>query len=109
MQKWNNQELDDFCVEAIKLLNTKKKLNLVFMNCWLFSNSVGSNFHISYRNEYLNQNFDIVVNGKMLSEEVISFDKVSGGIDKLTDPKKRIILRITYYIFIHCKHQMRGK
>ena len=33
MATWTNQDLDDFCEQAIKLLNNKKQLQLEFKNC----------------------------------------------------------------------------
>ena len=108
MLKWTNQELDEFCKQAIELLNAKKKLSLVFMNCWLFSNSCGSNFHIVYRNEFLNQNFEVNRNGNILQDKDIGVDNIAGLL-KVTDIKKRIALRIAYFILHDCKRHMENK
>ena len=53
MLKWTNEEIDDFCEQAIKLLNNKKQLQLELKNCWVFSNSSGTNLHIVYYNKFL--------------------------------------------------------
>ena len=55
MTTGNNQELNDLCEQAIELLNKKKQLQLKLKNCWLFSNSSGSNLHIVFDNEFLNK------------------------------------------------------
>ena len=105
MIKWTNQDLDEFCKQAVELLNKKKGLQLEFINCWLFSNSVGSNFHIVYRNEFLNKNFEINRNGSILQDKDIGVDNIAGLL-KIGDIKKRIILRIAYFIHHDCKRNM---
>ena len=106
MLTWTNQELDDFCEQAIKLLNNKKQLQLEFKNCWLFSNSSGSNFHIIYRNEFINADFHLCGNGIILQEGAISVDKVA-DLEKITDIKLKIALRIAYFIYKDCQKEMK--
>lgn len=106
MTTWTNQELDDFCERAIELLNKKKQLQLELRNCWLFSNSSGSNFHIIYRNESINADFHLCGNGIILQEGAISVDKVA-DLEKITDIKLKIALRIAYFIYKDCQREMK--
>ena len=106
MTTWTNQDLDDFCEQAIKLLNNKKQLQLEFKNCWLFSNSSGSNFHIVYRNEFINADFHLCRNGIILKEENISIDKIA-DLEKVDDIKLKIALRIAYIIYKDCQRAMK--
>ena len=108
MQTWTSQELDEFCKQAVDLLNKKKNLQITFENCWLFSNSVGSNFHIIYKNEFLNQTFEINRNGSVLQDKNIGIDTIAGLL-KITDIKQKIILRLAYYIYHDCKKHMETK
>ena len=98
MKTWTSQELDDFCKRAIELLNKKKQLQLELKNCWLFSNSSGSNLHIVYRNEFINADFHLCGNGIVLQEGAISVDKVA-DLEKVDDIKLKIALRIAYLIY----------
>lgn len=106
MLTWTNQELDDFCEQAIELLNKKKQLQLELMNCWLFSNSSGSNLHIVFYNEFLNKEFHLCKNGKVLQEGTISIDKVA-DLEKVDDIKLKIALRIAYLIYKDCQKAMK--
>ena len=106
MLTWTNQELDDFCEQAIKLLNEKKQLQLELRNCWLFSNSSGSNLHIIFYNEFLNKEFHLCKNGKVLQEGTISIDKVA-DLEKVDDIKLKIALRIAYLIYKDCQRAMK--
>lgn len=106
MMKWTSQDLDDFCRQAVELLNKKKGLHLEFVNCWLFSNSAGSNFHIVYRNKFLEQSFEISRNGKILQDGTVGVDKIA-EIERIEDLKLKIVLRIAYYIFRDCKQEMK--
>ena len=98
MTTGNNQELIDFCEQAIELLNKKKQLQLELRNCWLFSNSSGSNFHIIYHDESINADFHLCGNGIVLQEGAIGVDKVA-GLEKVDDIKLKIVLRIAYFIY----------
>ena len=98
MTTWTNQELDDFCEQAIELLNKKKQLQLELRNCWLFSNSSGSNFHIIYHDESINADFHLCGNGIVLQEGTINVDKAA-GLEKVDDIKLKIALRIAYFIY----------
>ena len=102
----NNQELYDLCEQAIELLNKKKQLQLKLKSCWLFSNSSGSNFHIIYRNESINEEFHLCGNGIILQEGAISVDKVA-GLEKLYNIKLRMALRIAYFIYKDCQKEMK--
>ena len=106
MLTWTNQELDDFCEQAIKLLNEKKQLQLELRNCWLFSNSSGSNLHIIFYNEFLNKEFHLCKNGKVLQEGTISVDKMA-DLEKVDDIKLKIALRIAYLIYKDCQRVMK--
>ena len=106
MMTWNNQDLDDFCEQAIKLLNNKKQLQLKLKNCWLFSNSSGSNLHIVYRNEFINADFHLRRNGRVLQEGTIGVDKVA-DLEKIDDIKLKIALRIAYFIYKDCQRAMK--
>ena len=106
--KWTSQELDEFCKQAVDLLNKKKKLHLVFMNCWLWSNSMGGRFHVIYRNEFLNTNYEVNRDSNILEDKKIGVDMVA-GLTNITDIKQKIILRLAYYIFLDCQHNMRDK
>ena len=106
MLTWNNQELDDFCEQAIELLNKKKQLQLKLKNCWLFSNSSGSNLHIVYRNEFINADFHLCRNGIVLQEGTIGVDKVA-DLEKIDDIKLKIALRIAYLIYKDCQRAMK--
>lgn len=108
MTKWTSQDLDDFCRQAVELLNKKKGLQLEFINCWLFSNSAGSNFHIVYHNEFLNQTFEVNRNGNILQDKDIGVDNIA-GLNKVTDLRQKIILRIAFYIHHDCKRHMENK
>ena len=106
MTTWTNQELDDFCEQAIELLNKKKQLQLKLKNCWLFSNSSGSNLHIVYCNEFINADFYFRVNGIVLKEGTINVDKVA-DLEKVDDIKLKIALRIAYLIYKDCQRAMK--
>ena len=106
MMTWNNQELDDFCEQAIELLNKKKQLQLKLKNCWLFSNSSGSNLHIVHRTEFINAEFHLRKNGIILKEENISIDKIA-DLEKVDDIKLKIALRIAYLIYKDCQRAMK--
>ena len=100
----NNQEFYDLCEQAIELLNKKKQLQLKLKSCWLFSNSAGSNFHIFYHDESVNENFQLCGNGKEKKKSTTSVDK-EAGLEKLYNIKLRMALRIAYLIYIkHIKH-----
>ena len=106
MLTWTNQELDDFCEQAIELLNKKKQLQLELRNCWLFSNSSGSNLHIVFYNEFLNKEFHLCRNGRILKDETISVDQIEKQ-KKITDIKLKITLRIAYIIYKNCQIAMK--
>ena len=106
MTTWTNQELDDVCAQAIELLNKKKQLQLKLKNCWLFSNSSGSNLHIVYSNEFINTDFHLCSNGIILKEENISIDKIA-DLEKVDDIKLKIALRIAYLIYKDCQRAMK--
>ena len=106
MLTWTNQELDDFCKQAIELLNKKKQLQLKLKNCWLFSNSSGSNLHIIYCNEFINADFHLCRNGNVLQEGTISVDK-EADLEKVDDIKLKIALRIAYLIYKDCQRAMK--
>ena len=106
MLTWTNQELDDFCEQAIELLNKKKQLQLELRNCWLFSNGSGSNLHIVYHNEFINADFHLCRNGKVLQEGTISVDK-EADLEKVNDIKLKIALRIAYLIYKDCQWAMK--
>ena len=106
MLTWTNQELDDFCEQAIELLNKKKQLQLKLKNCWLFSNSSGSNLHIVFDNEFLNKEFHLCRNGKVLQEGAIGVDK-EADLEKVDDIKLKIALRIAYLIYKDCQRAMK--
>ena len=106
MLMWTNQELDDFCEQAIDLLNKKKQLQLKLRNCWLFLNSSGSNLHIVFYNEFLNKEFHLCKNGKVLQEGTISVDKAA-DLEKVDDIKLKIALRIAYLIYKDCQRAMK--
>ena len=106
MLTWTNQELDDFCEQAIELLNKKKQLQLELRNCWLFSNSSGSNLHIVFYNGFLNKEFHLCGNGRVLQENATRIDKVA-DLEKITDIKLKIALRIAYLIYTDCRRAMK--
>ena len=106
MLMWTNQELDDFCEQAIELLNKKKQLQLKLKNCWLFSNSSGSNLHIVYRNEFINAEFHLCRNGRILQDGNIGVDKAA-DLEKVDDIKLKIALRIAYLIYKDCQRAMK--
>ena len=106
MTTGNNQELNDLCEQAIELLNKKKHLRLKLKSCWLFSNSSGNNFHIIYRNEFINADFHLCRNGKVLQEGNISVDKAA-DLEKVDDIKLKIALRIAYLIYKDCQRAMK--
>ena len=106
MTTGNNQELYDLCEQAFELLNKKKRLRLKLKSCWLFSNSSGSNFHIIYRNEVINEEFHLCGNGIVLQEGTINVDKVA-GLEKVDDIKLKIALRIAYFIYKECQREMK--
>ena len=106
MLTWTNQELDDFCEQAIELLNKKKQLQLELRNCWLFSNGSGSNLHIVFYNEFLNKEFHLCKNGIILKEENISIDKIA-DLEKVDNIKLKIALRIAYLIYKDCQRTMK--
>lgn len=101
-----NQELDDFYEQTIELLNKKKQLQLELRNCWLFSNSSGSNLHIVFYNGFLNKEFHLCGNGRVLQEGAIGVDKAA-DLEKITDIKLKIALRIAYLIYKDCKRAMK--
>ena len=105
MLTWTSQDLDDFCEQAVELLNKKKQLQLKLQNCWLFSNSSGSNFHIVYRNEVLNKDFNLCKNGRILQEGTVGVDKAA-GLEKIKGIKLKIVLRIAYFIYMSCRKEM---
>ena len=94
----NNQEFYDLCEQAIELLNKKKQLQLKLKSCWLFSDSYGSNFHIFYRDESINEEFQLSGDGIVLQKSTIDVDK-EAGIEKLYNIKLRMALRIAYFIY----------
>ena len=102
MATWTNQELEDFCEQAIELLNKNKQLQLELKNCWLFSNSSCSNLHIAYYSKLINTDFYFRVNGIVLQEGTINVDKVAGLV-KVNDIKLKIALRIAYSIYKNCQ------
>lgn len=106
MKTWTSQELDDFCERAIELLNKKKQLQLELKNCWLFSNNSGSNLHIVYRNKFINADFHLCKNGRVLQEGTIGIDKVA-DLEKVDDIKLKIALRIAYLIYKDCQKAMK--
>ena len=106
MLTWTNQDLDYFCEQAVELLNKKKQLQLELRNCWLYSNSSGSNFHIIYRNNFLNKDFHLCRNGKILQDGTIIVDKVA-ELEKVDDIKLKIALRIAYFIYRDCQREMK--
>ena len=106
MTTWTNQELDDFCEQAIELLNKKKQLQLELRNCWLFSNSSGSNLHIVFYNGFLNKEFHLRGNGRVLQENATNIDKAA-DLEKITDIKLKIALRIAYLIYKDCQRAMK--
>ena len=106
MLTWTNQELDDFCEQAIELLNKKKQLQLKLKNCWLFSNSSGSNLHIVFDNEFLNKEFHLCGNGRVLQENATNIDKAA-ELEKIADIKLKIALRIAYFIYKDCQRAMK--
>ena len=106
MLTWTNQELDNFCEQAIELLSKKKQLRLKLKSCWLFSNSSGSNFHIFYRNEFINADFHLCGNGIILQENAINIDKAA-NLEKVDDIKLKIALRIAYLIYKDCQRAMK--
>ena len=106
MKTWTSQELDDFCKRAIELLNKKTHLQLELKNCWLFSNSSGSNLHIVYRNKFINADFHLCRNGRVLQEGTIGIDKVA-DLEKVDDIKLKIALRIAYLIYKDCQKAMK--
>lgn len=105
MLTWTSQDLDDFCEQAVELLNKKKHLQLELRNCWLFSNSSGSNFHIVYHNKFLNKDFNLCRNGRILQKGTIGVDEVA-GLEKVNDIKLKIVLRIAYFIYRNCQKEM---
>ena len=106
MTTWTGQELDDFCERAIELLNKKKQLQLELKNCWLFSNNSGSKLHIVYRNKFINADFHLCRNGRVLQEGTIGIDKVA-DLEKVDDIKLKIALRIAYLIDKDCQRAMK--
>lgn len=106
MLTWTNQDLNDFCEQAVELLNEKKRLQLELKNCWLYSNSSGSNFHIIYYNEFLNKDFHLCRNGRILQEKTIDVDMVA-GLKEVDDIKLKIVLRIAYFIYKDCQREMK--
>lgn len=106
MTTLTNQELDDFCERAIELLNKKKRLQLELRNCWLFSNSFGSNLHIVFYNEFLNKEFHLCGNGRVLQENAANIDKAA-DLEKVADIKLKIALRIAYLIYKDCQRAMK--
>ena len=106
MTMWTNQELDDFCEQAIELLNKKKQLRLKLKNCWLFSNSSGSNLHIVFDNEFLDKSSHLCLSGRLLKEDAGSIDKTA-GLEKVDDIKLKIALRIAYLIYKDCQRAMK--
>lgn len=106
MTTWTNQELDDFCEQAIELLNKKKQLQLELRNCWLFSNSSGSNLHIVFYNGFLNKEFHLCGNGRVLQENATNIDKAA-DLEKVDDIKLKIVLRIAYLIYKDCRRAMK--
>lgn len=106
MTTWTNQELDNFCEQAIELLSKKKQLRLELRNCWLFSNSSGSNLHIVFYNGFLNKEFHLCGNGRVLQENATNIDKVA-DLEKITDIKLKITLRIAYLIYKDCRRAMK--
>ena len=106
MTTGNNQELNDLCEQAIELLNKKKQLQLELRNCWLFSNSSGSNLHIVFYNGFLNKEFHLCGNGRVLQENAANIDKVA-DLEKVDDIKLKIALRIAYLIYKDCQRAMK--
>ena len=102
----NNQELYDLCEQAIELLNKKKQLQLKLKSCWLFSNSSGSNLHVVFYNGFLNKEFHLCGNGRVLQEDAIGIDKAA-DLEKITDIKLKIALRIAYLIYKDCRRAMK--
>ena len=108
MNKWTDDELNEFCEKAIKLLNTKKHLQLTFVDCWLFSNSAGSNFHIRYSDKLSGKTYEITRNGGLLQENKIGVDVVAELVN-VKDIKTKIILRIAWFIYHDCKRNIGNK
>ena len=106
MTTGNNQELNDFCEQAIELLNKKKQLQLELRNCWLFSNSSGSHLHIVFYNGFLNKEFHLCGNGRVLQENAANIDKAA-DLEKVDDIKLKIALRIAYLIYKDCQRAMK--
>ena len=104
--KWTEQELNDFCIAAIELLNSRRKLKASFVECRLFENSSGSIFHITYSNEFLGgKYFSITTPGKVLSEKS-QLDKIA-GLGRISDLTKKITLRIAWLIYNDYRKRVR--
>lgn len=107
MNNWTQEEMDGFCEKAVELLKrNKKKLSLTFVDCKLFSNSMGSNFHVSYRNEFMGKTYNMVLNGNVLQDKNLICDKYAGLIGKNLALETKIALRIAYFMYKSCKHHM---
>ena len=72
----------------------------------LFSNSYGSNLHIVFYNGFLNKEFHLCGNGRVLQENATNIDKVA-DLEKITDIKLKIALRIAYLIYKDCQKAMK--
>ena len=109
MLKWTNEEIDDFCEQAIKLLNNKKQLQLELKNCWVFSNSSGTNLHIVYYNKFLDEESHFFINGYILENEGRMLVDKLAKLEDVDDFKLKIALRIAYFIYRDCMEMMKEK
>ncbi len=105
MLTWTNQDLHNFCEQAVLLLNKKRQLQLEVINCWLFSNSAGGNFHIYYYNKFLDKYFELCLNSKLLQKETFYIDETA-KLEKIAGTKLKIVLRIAYFIYKDCQKEM---
>lgn len=104
-----NQEVEDLCKQAIELLNKKKQLQLELKNCWVFSNSSGTNLHIVYYNKFLNEESKFFVNGYILENEGRMLVDKLAKLEDINDFKVKIALRIAYFVYRDCKQMMNEK
>jgi len=110
MINWTQEEMNGFCEKATELLKMhKKKLSVTFIRCELFSNSMGSNFHVSYCNEFTGKTYNMVLNGNVLLDKNLICDKQAGLIGRNLELKTKIALRIAYFMYKSCEHHMRDQ
>ena len=110
MINWTQEEMNGFCEKATELLKRhKKKLSVTFLDCSIFSNSMGSNLHVSYRNEFTGKRRTMVLNGNVLQDRNLICDKYAGLIGKNLKLETKIALRIAYFIFKSCEDSMRNQ